>query len=305
MGEFKIKRSRLMRFRLKAAWFRWLQASYGPGANVRPFIVTGPPRSGTSLLTALLTRKPNVLVANEPVIVSDLFLAHGAPARLLRGYTYATARRAYKDGTLKTKVDPTSKDRPTTDTWNVGATREFVSVKIREDQNLCVGVKHPIPFMEYLHELVTGWPELKVIVSVREPGPTIRSWRETGFGWQPQIEDKSEGLWRRMYNNLPQDVEPLERRAHLWNLLVERGSQFAAEYPKQVMVTRYEDLVQKPAETMQQMFSHIGATDPGEKIDVSDVKYQERPSYKGFTEDEATMIQRVCGKVDEQTVSTG
>ena len=299
---FKLKPALVWRFRAKAAWHRWLSIHGKVGVEVRPFIVTGPARSGTSLLTALLTRKPNVLVVNEPVVVSDLTFAEYDVAKLLRGYFNATARRAVTKGRLKTKVDPDSPDQPTTDTANMGYARNDVPVSVDPARPLALGVKHPQTFMEYLEEICDGWPELKVICAIREPGPTIRSWRETGFGWDPQLDDKTLGIWRRHYDLIPADVtDPLEKRAHLWRIQVERAHAFAAARPEQVLIARYEELVRDPAAALARMFTHVGADSPTEPIDVSDVKVQERPSYRGFTEAEAELIERVCAAADALT----
>ncbi len=293
---FKLKQKQVWRFRIKAFRHRWLSLMNQPKFTVRPFIVTGPPRSGTSLLTALLTRKPNVLVVNEPVVVSDLTFAEYDPVKLLKGYYNYTANRAVHKGLLRTKVDPNSPNQSTTDTANRGYARNDVPVTVDASRPLAIGVKHPQSFMEFLEPICEGWPELKVICAIREPGPTIRSWRETGFGWDPQIDDKTKGIWRRYYELIPNEVtDPLEKRAIVWRILAERAQQFATNRPNQVMISRYEELVRNPTEMLTKMFRHIGADQPEECVDVSDVKVQDRPNYRGFTEEEAALIERVCG----------
>lgn len=289
--------------RLRALWLREIESKRHPGIEIKPFILTGPPRSGTSLLTALLTRKGNVLVANEPVVLGDPLLARGDPARLLRGYMISLARQAVRHGTMSTKVDRKDPSRPTTDTAHRGSIRRNVPVTIDRARPLCVGVKHPISFMEFLRELVEGWPQLKVIVLAREPVHTIRSWRETTYGWQPGLDDPSQGLWRRMYAEIPAGESPLARRAHLWKLLVERGEKYAASHPSQVTLLRYESLLADPAATLRRLFEHIGADRPADPIDVSDVRPQQHASYKGFTEEEVQMIRSICGETDQRTRS--
>lgn len=287
--------------RLKAFWLRAIESGRNPGIPIKPFILTGPPRSGTSLLSALLTRKSNVVVVNEPVVVGDPFMARGQPARLLCGYMNSIARQIVTKGTMPTKVDQKDPSRPTTDTAHHGAVRRNVPVNIDRALSLCVGVKHPISFMEFLGELVADWPELKVIVLMRDPVLTIRSWRETTYGWQPGLDDPTKGLWRRIYGQVPRDTSPLEKRAHLWKLLVERGEQFASSHPQQVMLQRYEGLLADPAGAMARLFEHIDAAKPGEPIDVADVRPQQHTTYKGFSDEEVAMIQRICGEADQRT----
>ncbi|GEM_PF-5200054 len=287
--------------RLKAYWLRAVESNRDPGITIKPFILTGPPRSGTSLLSALLTRKPNVVVVNEPVVVGDPLMARGQPAQLLRGYMNSIARQIVTRGTVPTKVDQKDPSRPTTDTAHRGSVRRDVKIDIDQSQPLCVGVKHPISFMEFLGELVEGWPELKVIILARDPVLTIRSWRETKYGWQPGLDDPSQGIWRRMYDEVPADASPLAKRAHLWKLLVERGERYRASHPSQVTIQRYEGLLADPAATMARLFTHIGASNPNEPTDVSDVRPQQHTDYKGFTDEEVRMIQSICGETDKRT----
>lgn len=298
---FQWRRSLIFKMKLRAAWLRHVRARRDPGVEMRPFILTGPPRSGTSLLTALLTRKPNVLVVNEPVVVSDPLLAMGDPARLLRGYMNGVARKAVREGRLTTKVDPSSPARPTTDTANHGAERQDVTISVNSSQPLCVGVKHPMSFMEYLDELLGGWPGLRAILIVRDPGPTIRSWRQTGYGWQPALDDPKLGPQRRLYRAVPATEDPLERRAHLWRILVERAQEQRNRRPKQVEFLRYEELLDRPNVVLERLFRHIQAPAPDDPIDVSDVSPQRRDAYRGFSAEEAAMIAEVCGPVNERT----
>lgn len=287
--------------RLKAYWLRKVESNRDPGITIKPFILTGPPRSGTSLLSALLTRKPNVVVVNEPVVVGDPLMARGQPAQLLHGYMNSIARQIVTRGTVPTKVDQKDPSRPTTDTAHRGSVRRDVKIDIDKSQPLCVGVKHPISFMEFLGELVEGWPGLKVIILARDPVLTIRSWRETNYGWQPGLDDPSQGIWRRMYDDVPADAPPLAKRAHLWKLLLERGQRYSASHPSQVIIQRYEGLLADPVATMARLFTHIGASHPDTPMDVSDVRPQQHTDYKGFTDEEVQMIQSICGEADKRT----
>ncbi len=295
MGKLAFKSSLILKLRLRAAWLRHVEARRNPGMAYSPFLLTGPPRSGTSLLTALMARKPNVLVVNEPVVVGDPLMKRGRPVDLVRGYMNLVVREALATGTMMTQVDPESPGQSTTDTANRGAVRYRVNVDVDRSRPLCVGIKHPIPFMECLEELVTGWPELKVLISIRDPLPTIRSWRETGYGWQPGLDDPRFAHGRRLYRMVPATDNELERRAHLWRILVEQAKEWGEKRPQQVHVFRYERLLAHPAETMSELFSFIGAPDSAAPIDVSDVRPQSRDRYKGLTGEESELIERVVG----------
>ena len=54
---------------------------------------------------------------------------------------------------------------------------------------------------------------------------------------------------------------------------------------------------------MARLFRHIRAPMPDEPIDVSDVRPQKHASYKGFTEEEAAMIEDVCGEANQRSLA--
>jgi hypothetical protein len=91
----------------------------------------------------------------------------------------------------------------------------------------------------------------------------------------------------------------------LWRLLVERGLAKDRAKPGQVKFVRYEWLLDDATGVMRELFEHIGAPDAGGPMDVSDVRPQARTAYKGFSGDEAAMIQRVCGGVDGRSLGRG
>jgi len=297
MGKFKhgIPFRRALKVKASSFWYREIESRRPPKTPLRPFAVTGPPRSGTSLMAAVLSRKPvNVAVINEPLVLHEKLLVTGKPATLVRGYCNATARQAIKTGTIINKVDPKSQDKLTTDTWNVGSVRRPVPIKIDTNKPICIGVKQPLPFMDFMPALCDGWSDLKMIVMVREPGPTIRSWRETTFGWQPALDNPNEGQYLPVYDRVPKCDHPLERRAHAWRLIVEDAVKEAEKRPAQILIVRYEQLLESPQSTIAKIYQYIGADTPDEQIDVSDVKPQKREQYKGFTEEEKEMIEKIC-----------
>lgn len=264
-----------------------------PAGTIRPFIITGPPRSGTSLMNALLGRKGNVVVVNEPLELMPRVFLKGDSTRKLRGFLNRTARRAVEQGVVVNKVDPKQPDRPTSDTFNQGAQWRAIPIQIDRAQPVCVAAKATMPLLDCLETVCEQWPELQVLIMVREPGPTIRSWKQT-FGWQPGLDRAGAGYQFRIYDKVDRQGDALVRRARLWRALVEEAMRLADQRSQQVRIVRYERLLERPADEMAAIFSHIGAANPQEPIDVSDVRPQQRPGYVGFSEEEADVIREAC-----------
>lgn len=304
MSKLKFKAQLVVKMRLKAWWLRTVARRRDPGVAYHPFLLTGPPRSGTSLLTNLLGRKRNVLIANEPLVCGDPLMKRGRPVDLIHGYLNDMARLAVRDGRMWTQVDPEEQSKATTDTANRGAVRRQVDVDLDPNQPLCLGMKHPMPFMECLEPLLSEWPDLRILLTIRDPHSTIRSWRETTYGWQPGLDDPRFRHGRALYDMVPATDDQLERRAHLWRLLVERAEDCAARFPQQLLVFRYEELLAEPAAVMQRLFAHIQAPSPDDPIDVADVKPQHRSKYRGLEPDEVQTITRICAEADARTAWT-
>lgn len=301
MSRLKFKAQLVAKMRLKARWLRSVARRRDPGVEYAPFLLTGPPRSGTSLLTSLLGRKSNVLIANEPLVCGDPLMKRGRPVDLVHGYLNEMARLAVNEGRMWTQVDPEDTSKATTDTANRGAVRQQVDVQVDPNLPLCLGMKHPMPFMECLEPLLAEWSDLRVLLTIRDPHSTIRSWRETTYGWQPGLDNPKFNHGRELYNMVPPTDDELERRAHLWRLLVERAETCATKYPDQLLVFRYEELLAEPASVMTRLFNHIKAPNADEPIDVSDVKPQTRSRYRGLEQHDVDTITRVCADADART----
>lgn len=287
-----------LRAKACAAWYRHVTLRRGMPKGVRPFILTGPPRSGTSLLAALVSRKPNVIAVNEPRQLWESRLKNSDPNLLLRGCLAAAAQRAIRRGEIVTKTS--AEGEPTTDTFNRGSAVRAVPVHIDPDEPLCAGLKGVLIFMNRLEQFRKGWPELKVVIILRDPAATIRSWRHS-FGWQPQLDDPNAGEKFALHARVPKEGTPFERRAHMWRLLRNEALAQVEAAPEQVRLIRYEDLLNRPRETMIDVFRHIGAERPEDPIDLSDVRPQKRPQYEDFTDEELAAIRRICAESPADT----
>ena len=295
---------------IRARWWAWRYRTFTLKRDLpiemRPFLLTGPPRSGTSLLSSLLDSVPNVISLNEPNQIMYRRMFDADPCTLVRGTAHWAARLAISHGYVINKVDPDKPDQVTTDTWNRGGKWARVPIDFDRHQPIVVGMKAPLPLVSFMDTLCDGWNALRAVIIVRDPVATVNSWRNA-YGWQHGFEDQKAGAYWPLYDRVPRGLSPIETRAHIWRVIVEECLAQAAKRPERVCLLRYEHLLRAPAETMVRLAHHLGCPEPEAEIDVSFVKPQRRPSYKNLNEEEVAIIREVCAPVvaqldDEQEV---
>jgi len=283
----------LIRAKYWQTFYQFITLKRKPIPNLRPFIVAGPPRSGTSLICTLLNAKPNIIISNEPKQITGKRFELADPTTLLKGFIIQTARTAIRKRKIYNKVDPRNPDKLTADTFNTGAARRYVPININPDQPLAVGAKAPMPLLDNLEDFCNNWPELKAVLIVRDPLRTINSWRHT-FGWQHGLDDPSKGAKLKIYDRVPLSPNPLERRAHLWKITVDQCAHHAQKRPSRVLLIQYEDLIDNPAQVVTNTAKHLGSPAPETPIDTSSVRPQSSPNYKNLNESDIQLITRIC-----------
>ncbi len=262
-------------------------------STLRPFIVGGPPRSGTSLLCTLFNAKPNTIISNEPKQITGKRFEFADAPTLLRGFLLETARTALNKRVIFNKVDPKNPGKLTADTFNTGSARAYVPIDISPKQPLAVGVKAPMPLLDNVDAFCKDWPILKTVLIVRDPVRTINSWRHS-YGWQRGLEGDPTAAQLHIYGRVPTEGTPLERRAHLWRITIEECMNLVNRHPDRVMVIQYESLLDHPQETMTKAALHVGSPEPAIEIDVSHVRPQSRANYKNLDGEDVAMIERIC-----------
>lgn len=204
---------------------------------IRNFYVMAIGRSGTTLLANILDAHPNMVVPPESFFILHLERKYGKT-------TFWDAR------TIKKFIDDVYVDRPFRLMWKVPrevVERCFESLppvqnfneacnRIRMSYNASfatkdiklIGDKHPI-YSNFSQRMMRINPEAKIIHMVRDP-------RGTGSGQITTFKRKDAlgvgYLWARYNNNL----------LELQNL-----------YPEKYFLLKYEDLIQKPEETVQRV----------------------------------------------------
>lgn len=290
----------LLRAKYWQYYYQYITLKRKPIPNLQPFIVAGPPRSGTSLLCTLLNAKPNIIISNEPKQITGKRFELANPTTLLKGFINQTARTAIRKRKIFNKVDPKNHDKLTADTFNTGSARRYVPININPDQPLALGVKAPMPLLDNLEDFCNNWPELKAVLIIRNPFRTINSWRNT-FGWQHGLDDPSKGARLKIYSRVPPSENPLERRAHLWKITVDECKHHAQKRPDRVLLIQYENLIDYPQEIITETAKHLRSPEPETLIDTSTVHPQSRPNYKNLEEVDIELINRICGTTTEES----
>lgn len=187
----------------------------------RNWIITGIPRSGTSLLSSLICAVPNSYCANEiyydiNTLKRDL---ERLRKRLVRG---------------KSVPNKWLGDTVATDTMTEGMQKAKRKIKGEFDAHCLVASKVNVPYLFALENLLTQG--FRVAALVRNPLYTIASWNlPTTHVPEAHPEKERYADWQYQGRNL------YEKQAELWNRL----AAIFLNYPPEVLL-RYEDLVDTP-----------------------------------------------------------
>ena len=267
-----------------------------PGQNQRSldFLITGLPRSGTSLLCSLLDNINDVVVINEP---QEIFAALSSPAPAVNlGCYYRQMRTDIILGrTLHNKVD--NQGRIIEDTRLLDERRSYQPAV--NSPTFLLGTKNPLAYLARLRQLCDDRPDLPKIATIRHPVDTIASWKKSfphlenidldAFPFQGDYDVFIDAFQRRSLLQIRSQDSVIVRRALMWCYLTE----LIWRDRKQLVVIRYEDLQTDPATTLATVTSSLGLNTP--KIDLSK---QIRPSSKNLDMEasEISMIEMLCSE---------
>jgi hypothetical protein len=218
------------------------------------FLLTGLPRSGTTLSVSLLNCIPNTIALHEPIQFSEYRLETKTANLEIIRYIENTRASILNDHCIKTKVIEGNSDNSfglSVDSNGKRLSKEpyknlVVDKRLTKDFNLVI--KHPMAFTALLEVLVTAFP---VFALVRNPLPTILSWNSISApiscGRAPQAELRDTGLKALL------DAEPdcLNRQILIANWMFERYVTFLP--PSSVI--KYEDLVSSNGEILSTIIS--------------------------------------------------
>jgi hypothetical protein len=207
-------------------------------------VLTGLPRSGTTLTCHLLNQLPDTLALHEPMSVD--FGALGSRAQMcdaVAGFFDETRRSALADGTVQTKhiggklpVDPVS------DQYSEGGLRSTLATigRVRIDKALAADfllvVKHPAAFTALLGDLVTRYPCYAVI---RNPLSILASWNSIAVPVQGGHAPAAERIDAELARSLAAIGDRVARQLHLLSWFYEKYDRLL---PRGAIL-RYEDTV--------------------------------------------------------------
>lgn len=212
------------------------------GENI---LVTGLPRSGTTLTCHLLNKVPDTVALHEPMKVKRLAGLSGPGERRELIHRFFAAQRESIRGrgvALSKQVAGAVPDNPVGTGRNDAGLRKSVASKgeVTIDRELAPDfaliIKHNSAFAAIVDELVGHFP---VYAIVRNPLSTIASWSSIKFNAQTGHVPAAERLDADLRDDLARIDDPLTRQLHViaW---------FHAQYRRALpddRIIRYERIV--------------------------------------------------------------
>jgi hypothetical protein len=218
----------------------------------RNVILTGIPRSGTTLVTALIDSIPDAVALNEPYWQFEWMMQHetsnaatfarylledfaATREKLLQGVPIPERRNP--DGTAMTnyyRSDPQS-PKADTDVPTIPFTRPGLT------PNFTLAIKHNGPYLSCLRQIVeAGFTQ--AIAIVRHPAGVIASWNSMPV---PQKKGKMPGAimyWPQMRQLTDASMPLLEKQVRMYDLMCKR----LYNLRDLVHVVKYEDVTENP-----------------------------------------------------------
>ncbi|MEY2545293.1 MAG: hypothetical protein QOG48_410 [Verrucomicrobiota bacterium] len=214
--------------------------------TMRNVLITGTPRSGTTLLCALLNKLPDTVALHEPMNVWEFPEARDAAAiadkiDMFCGETRTSLRE--KGFAMSKHVGGEIPDNVAADQVNSAGTRlrhtehgpVFIDKSLTE--NFTLAIKHPVAFSALLETLRDRFDCFAII---RNPLSTLASWNSlawlnVGKGHAPIGEKLDVDLARELAN----EPDVIERQIKILEWFYNRFRKFL---PERALI-KYEDLV--------------------------------------------------------------
>ncbi|MGX9728400.1 MAG: sulfotransferase family protein [Candidatus Electronema sp. VV] len=209
----------------------------------KDYILTGLPRSGTSLVSTLLCNSDNSFCFNE---------IHYNPKNII--YFFDAMRFSIKKG--KPVLN-----KLTTDTQvNNSLPKEEGFILNKKKINL--GSKVNIPYLNDLEFLLRL--NLPVVALIRNPTYTVASWSSEKAIRIPEAHVLDEDMHERWNFFSFQSSEKIHRQAEIWEFYAYKIYAFR----RNLKIIRYEDLISEPQKTIEEISNYIGIIPPYLKINI-------------------------------------
>ena len=213
---------------------------------MRNVLITGTPRSGTTLICSLLNKLPDTVALHEPMNVWDFAECRdgGAVTDRIENFCAETRKSLHEQGFAISKhVQGKIPDNVASDQVNRSGTRlrrtEHGRVVVDKplSQDFTLAVKHPGAFSALLETLSKRF---ECYAIVRNPLATLASWNS--LAWLP-LKDGHSPIGEKLDVDLARDLaaksDPLERQIHILEWFYDRFRHFLPEGA----LIKYEDLI--------------------------------------------------------------
>lgn len=221
-------------------------------------LLTGMPRSGTSLLCSLLSKANNTVVINEPQEVFEALSGKESGLGLRLFYRDLRAR-IYAGESIENKV---SADGALIQDTRLDDSRRHYAPSV-DALDFTLVTKNPLAYLLRLRSLCDQCPEVPKIVTIRHPYETIASWKGSfphlsnvdlsAFPFSGLADPHLDVWQRQQLEVIEQESELSVKRALLWCFLAD----LMWRDRDRVTLIRYEDLLGAPQGVGSQLFKRL------------------------------------------------
>ena len=239
------------------------------------YVVTGIPRSGTSLMSTILSSSENSLCFNEvhyqiPVLPS-----------------FFSEMRHRIDAGLPIINKINQKGKLTTDTQRQDGV-QFSEMRVNgKDSQIKLGSKVNVPYLNKIKDIEKfGY---KIVVMVRDPAYTLASWNDAKVANIPEANVSGPTQHKRWDMFSFSTENNIERQLIIWDHYANIINSLSANS----LVVNYESLVNNPAETISKVCDFLDIKPPHNIPDIIDGnsfdKYPSIHEIEGIVRDKSAM----------------
>jgi hypothetical protein len=223
-------------------------------------IITGIPRSGTTLAAAMIDQADNAFCLSEPDSHVELLQtsqsAEDFVARLALHFD-STRKSLLVGQSVLDKRQPDG--QPVTNYFSdviPGRPRQltFMAVNVSRSgltADFLLGVKHNALYASVLPEIVRC-RKFRIVAIIRDPVAVLKSWRSVDLPISSGRLPAAEKFWPEMARLTQSDLELLEKQIRIFDLMCRRF----AELSRALKIVRYEAFTVDPA----QLFAAVGVS---------------------------------------------
>jgi glycosyltransferase involved in cell wall biosynthesis/tetratricopeptide (TPR) repeat protein/GT2 family glycosyltransferase len=215
----------------------------------RNVIITGIPRSGTSLLSVIINGFDNAVCLNE--ILYDV-------GSLPKAFSLVRKKLITGEG-VPNKFD--EKGYLTTDTQNGSVILKNIVIQ-NVDENILIGSKVNIPYLDQLPFLLTyGY---KTICLIRDPVYTIGSWCSSKASEIPEAKVTDDNMHPRWRHFNFRTKDRIERMVQIWS----HYAQLLWNYRSKLKILTYESLVLEHKREIEKLARFLEIENPPSNINL-------------------------------------